>query len=84
VSSPGIGARRIAPAQSQKTLIMTAHRWRLSEFLILERLRVVPFHGLPFFSSSKCRAQVSSALPMWDRKVSSSAFFSVLCSTVRL
>jgi hypothetical protein len=30
-----------------------ARVWRLSEFLLLERLRMVPFHGLPFVFSPK-------------------------------
>jgi len=59
------------------------------------RLRMVPFHGLPFFSSSKWWPQVSSEVAIGNKKVSppsskhandsqEAVFLTVWCSNVRL
>ena len=68
---------------------------RLFEFFLLGRLRMVPFHGFPFVSTSKWCAQVSTGVTIWERKVSPTsskfvniseemAFLLVFCWTVRL
>ena len=73
-----------------------AHWWKLFEFFLPGRSRMVPFHGLLcFLSGSKGWTQVSSPVKILEKNVSLSvskhtnnskemAFLSVLCSNIRL
>jgi len=69
--------------------------WRLFEFVLWGTCGWSHFIDCTFVSCAKCWTQLSSALTVWDRKVSPSAskpannseemaFLSIMCSTVRL